>query len=191
MRFGCRAAPQHLENSSIQQNRTPPNTICPARSQHPVQDPPHLLHTAIIAFDIAVAHGMPGIGYSSRAGRTLCAVVAERCLHIWKTPAFSKSTSPAPIASAQPGRSTQCRLHQTCCTQQRLHLTLQWPMTCPRLATHTLAGLCALWLSSSASTSGKLQRPAKPHTPKHHLPSPSQHTLQDPPHLLHTAIIAF
>ena len=53
---------------------------------------------------------------------------------------------------AQPCRSTQYRLHHTFCTLQRLYLTLQCFWVCPRLATHTLAGLCALWLLSGASS---------------------------------------
>jgi len=132
----------------------PPQTTYPARPQHPVQALPHLLHTVEPAFDLAVAQGMPGAGHS-HTGRALCAVVvAKRSLHILKTPAFSNyfNTHKPP---AQPGRSTQCRLyHHTCFKLQRLHLTLQWPMTCPGLATHTLTGLCALWLPSSASTFG-------------------------------------
>ena len=65
---------------------------------------------------------------------------------------------------AQPCCSTQCSLHHTCLTLQRLNLALQWPMTCPGLATHTLAGLCPLWLQSAASCSANLHHtPAKLH----------------------------
>ena len=88
---------------------------------------------------------------------------------------------------AQLCRSTRCsRLHHTCCTLQRLHLILQWPMACPGLATHTLGGLCALWSSSSASRSGKLQHSAKLHPPQTNYPARPQHPVQPPPHLLHT-----
>ena len=50
-------------------------------------------------------------------------------------------------------------------------MTLQCPMACPGLATLTLAGLCALWLPSAASSCGNLHTPAKP--PTNHLPSPA------------------
>ena len=42
----------------------PLQTICPARPQHPVQAPPHLLHTAEAAFDLAVPHGMLRAGHT-------------------------------------------------------------------------------------------------------------------------------
>ena len=65
---------------------------------------------------------------------------------------------------AQPGRSTQRKLHHTCFLLQSLGLTLQWSMAYQGLATHTLAGLCALWLPSSTSTTaGELQHSAKLH----------------------------
>ena len=75
---------------------------------------------------------------------------------------------------------------------QRLHLTLKCPTACPGLATHTLAGLCALWLPSAASSSGQLHKPANPH-PKRTtctapLPKPPAHAL---PHVLHTTETAF
>ena len=74
---------------------------------------------------------------------------------------------------------------------QGLHLTLQLPIACPGLVTHTLAGLCTLWLSSSASSSGKLQRPAKPHRPHSICPVRPQHPMQTSPNLLHTAETVF
>ena len=98
---------------------------------------------------------------------------------------------PPPKPPAQPGQSTQCKLHHTCCTLQRLNLTLQWPMACPGLATHTLPGLCPLWLLSGISASGKLQQSAKPYPPQSTCPAQLQHPVQAPPHLLHTAEAAF
>ena len=47
-------------------------------------------------------------------------------------------------------------------TRKDTHLTLQYSIACPGLATRTLAGLCALWLPSTASSSGNLNQPAKP-----------------------------
>ena len=63
----------------------------------------------------------------------------------------------------QPSLSPQCRPHHTCCTLQRLHLILQCPVAYPGLATHTLAGLCALLLPSAASS---LPKPAQPYPPQ-------------------------
>ena len=64
------------------------------------------------------------------------------------------------------------RPHNTCCTQQRLCLILQYPRACPGLAIHTLVELCALLLPSAASSSGNLHKPTKQHPPtNHHLPS--------------------
>ena len=65
-------------------------------------------------------------------------------------------------------------------------------MKCPGLATHTLAGLCALWLPSAASSFGTLHKPAKPHPP----PQTTCTALEQPPvqastHLLHSAEAAF
>ena len=91
----------------------------------------------------------------------------------------------------QPCRSPQCMPHRTCCTLQRLHLTLQCPMAHPGLATHTLTGLCALWLQSAASSSGNLHTPAKPRPPQTTCPALPQHPVQPPPHLLHSAEPAF
>ena len=93
---------------------------------------------------------------------------------------------------AQPGCSTQCRLHHSCSTLQKLHLTLQGPMIYQGLAIHTLAGLCALWLPSGAHyISGKLQYPVKPQRPQTTCPAWLQHPMQAPPHLLHTAEAAY
>jgi len=38
---------------------------------------------------------------------------------------------------------------------------LQWPRACPGLATHTLVGLCAQWLPSTASITEGLQNVIK------------------------------
>ena len=61
----------------------------------------------------------------------------------------------------------------------------------PRAGTHTLAGPCALWLPSAASSSGNLRRPAKPHPPQTTCPTPPQPPVQAPQHLLSTAEAAF
>jgi len=87
---------------------------------------------------------------------------------------------------AQPCRSLQCRPHHSCCSLQRLNLTLQCPMACPELATHTLAELCALWwLPSAAYSCGNLHTPAKPQPPQTTCPALPQP--QAPPPQLHTA----
>ena len=75
----------------------------------------------------------PGLAIHTLAG--LCA--------LWLLIAASSSGNPH--AAAAP----QCRPHHTCHTLQMLYLTLQCPTACPGLATHTLAGLCALWLPGS------------------------------------------
>ena len=66
---------------------------------------------------------------------------------------------------ARPYRSPQCQTLHNCCTLYQLHLAFQCPVT-SWLATHTLAGLCALWLPSAASSSGNLHNPAKPQAPQ-------------------------
>ena len=89
-------------------------------------------------------------------------------------------------------KSTQYKLHRTCCTLQSLHLTLQWPMACPGLAAHTLAGLCVLWLPSGASFTEKLEKAAKPQpAPQTTCPALRQHPASTQPHLLRTAESAF
>jgi len=70
-------------------------------------------------------------------------------------------------------------------------LTLQYPTACPGLATHTLAGLCALWLPSAASSSGNLHTPVKPQPPQTACPALPQPAVQAPLHLLHTAEAKF
>ena len=94
------------------------------------------------------ALGMPWTGHL-HTGRALCAVVAERLLHIWKTSSIQQNRTPHK-PPAQPRHSTQCRLHHTRCPLKRLHLVLQCPMAYPGLTTHTLAGLSALWLPRGA-----------------------------------------
>ena len=98
----------------------------------------------------------------------------------------------ASIMVAQPGRSTQCRLHCSCCIPQRVHLTWQWSMACPGLATHTLVGLCALWLASAASSSGNLHKPGKTQPPQNTCgPALWQPPVPAQPHLLRPAKPAF
>ena len=85
---------------------------------------------------------------------------------------------------AQPCRSTQCRHYHTCCTLQRQHLTLQWPMAYHK-AGHS--HLLTLWFLSAASSSGKLQIPTKPHPPLTTCPALPQHPVQASLRLLYTA----
>ena len=64
------------------------------------------LHKLNLTF--AVAHGMPRAGHS-HTGRAMCTVVAELRLHIWKTPAFSKTAHPTndlPPAIAAPSEGS-------------------------------------------------------------------------------------
>ncbi len=72
---------------------SPPQTTCQALLQPPVQAPPHLLHTAEAASDLAVPDGMPRAGHS-HTGRALYAVVAECCLHPWNLPQTGKTAPP-------------------------------------------------------------------------------------------------
>ena len=96
-----------------------------------------------------------------------------------------QNRNPHKPPAQQPCRSPQRRSHHTCCVLQRLHLTLQWLMSCPGLVTHTMAGLCALWLSSAASSSGNPHTPAKPQPLQPICPALPQHPVQAPPHQLH------
>ena len=68
-----------------------------------------------------------------------------------------------------------------------------WPMACPGLVTHTLAGLCALWMPSGASSfSGELHKLAKPQPPQTTTcPALPKHQVQASTHLQHTAEAAF
>ena len=49
--------------------------------------------TAEAAFDLAVPHGMPRAGLP-HTGRALCAVVAECCFLLWKSPQTNKTANP-------------------------------------------------------------------------------------------------
>ena len=99
--------------------------------------------------------------------------------------------SPVHKPPTQPGRSTQCRLNHIYCASQKLHLTSQWPMAYPGLATHTLAGLCAQLLPCGTSSTGKLQHSAKPYPAQTTCPARPQHPVRDPPFLMHTAETAW
>ena len=69
-------------------------------------------------------------------------------------------------------------------------MTLQLPMACPQLVTHTLAELCALWLPSAPTSPENLHKQTKPQplqTTGLALPQPP---VQVPPRLLHTAKVA-
>ena len=143
------STPGELQHSAKPQ---PPQTTCPARPQHPVQAPSHQVHTAGAAFDLAVAHGMPRAGHSHTGRAPLCGMVSKRQpTHLDHSSIQQKRNANRP--TAKPGRSTTCRPNHTSCTLQRVNLTLQWPMACPGRFTHTLAGLCLLWLPSDISIS--------------------------------------
>ena len=64
-------------------------------------------------------------------------------------------------------------------------------MACPGLATQPLAGLCALWVPSTVSSSGNLHKPAKPQHPQTTYPARPQPPVQAPPHLPHSAGTVF
>ena len=89
--------------------------------------------------------------------------------------------------TAFPCCSPYSRVHHTCTTQQRLHLTFKCRMACPGMATHTLAGLCALSLLIAASSSGNLHKPVKPQPPHTTCTALPQPPAQAPPRLLHPA----
>ena len=129
----------------------------------------------------------PGLAIHIPAG--LCALWLTSGARRKTTP-FTRTTAPFK-PPAQSGGSTWCRLQHICCALQWLHLTLQWPMACSGQAIHALAGLCALWLASGASTDAKVQHSAKPQPPQSTCPARPQHTVQAPPQLLHTAEAAF
>ena len=121
----------------------PLQTTCPAQPQHPVQALPHMLQTTETAFDLAVTHG------TSRAGHSYTGRAPPQPWHAqgwplthWQSSVYSGCQAAPPQLEnysiqknrnphkppAQPGCSTQCRLHHACCTLQRPHLTLQFPM---------------------------------------------------------------
>ena len=74
-------------------NPQPPQTTSPALPQPQVQDPPHLLSITESAFDLVLTHDMPRAG-RSHTGRALCAVEAECCHLLWKSPQTSSKTAP-------------------------------------------------------------------------------------------------
>ena len=92
-----------------------PTTTSPALLQHPAQAPPLQLHTAEAKFDLLVPHYMTRAG-QSHTGMPLCAVVAECCLLLWKSPRTGKTQPPqttcpahhdAKIASNAPRRDSR------------------------------------------------------------------------------------
>ena len=153
---GYQVLPPPLEITTHRAKPHHPQTTSPSLLEPPEQAPPNLLLHAEAAFDLAVPHDMPRAG-QSHTGRALCILVAERCLLIWKYLQTGGQNHNPHKPPAQCCRSPQCRLHNTCCKLQKLHLTLQWHMACPVLATHALAGLCTLWLLSGTCTSARLQ----------------------------------
>jgi len=125
----------------------PPQTTCP---HPPVQAPIHLLGTAEAASTLQCPMARPGLATHTLAG--VCALCLPSAASS-SSGNFHRPAKPQPHKPpAKPCRSLQCRLHHTCSALQRLHLTLQCPMVCPGQATHTLAGFCALWLPSAASS---------------------------------------
>ena len=116
-----------------------PQTTCPALHQPPVPVTSQQQHTAEAAFDLAVPHGMPRPGHK-HTDRAVWRAAPPQLKNSRKRQTAAPLNHLLSLATAS---TQQCRLHQACCILQRLHLTLQCPMACPRLATHTLAGLCA------------------------------------------------
>ena len=113
----------------------PPQTTCTAPlPQPPVQAPPPLLHTAEAAFDLAVPHGMPRAGHS-HTGRALCAVVAECCLLLWKSPQTGKTATPTnhlpgPAAAPSAGPTTPAAHSRGCILPCSAPWHAQgWPLT--------------------------------------------------------------
>ena len=122
---------------------------------------------------------MPRAGHS-HTGMALCVVLAWCCLLLWKSPHTCKTASPTNHLHS-PATAPKPIPRHTCCTHQRLNLTLQCPMVYPGLATHTLAGLCTLWLPSAASSSGNLHKPTKPQAQQTTFPALLQPPVQAPP----------
>ena len=109
--------PARLELSTNRQNRNPHKPHA-----QPYRNPQCRPHTPAAnsrgCIYLAMPHGMPRAGHS-HTDRALCAVVAERCLHIWKTSAFSKTVTPtshlhSPAAAPSAG-STKPAAHCTGC----------------------------------------------------------------------------
>jgi len=68
---------------------------------------------------------------------------------------------------AQPGCSTQGRLHHTCRTLQRLHVVaLQWPMAYAGLVIPTMAWPCVLWFPRGTSSAENSRNQEKRNTLK-------------------------
>ena len=128
VRFGCRELPPLLEISTNRQKKPQPpttNYYLPSPAIAPTQASSLRLHTAELAFDLAVPLGMPRAGHS-HTGRALCAVVAKkRYLHNLKTPALRKTAPPihhlpSPAAAPSAGSTTPAAKYK-----QKPHLTLK------------------------------------------------------------------
>ena len=94
---------------------------------------------------------------------------------------------------AQPCPSPQCSLHHTYCTLERLNLTLQWPITCPRAGQpHTGRALCAV-VTECCLLLWKFPQTGKPHPQRTTCTAPPlpQLPVQAPQLLLHAAEAAF
>ena len=177
MSFGCWAAPQHLENCTHHEPPAQPSlsTICRLLIASCTLQRLYLTLQWPMACPGLVTHTLAGLCALCLLGGTSASETLQHS---------AKLTHHKP--PAQPVLSTQFRLHHTCCKLLRLHLTLKWPIACPGLAIHTLAGLCALWLPGIASASERLQRSVRMHPPQTNRPAQPQHPVQAQPHLLHT-----
>ena len=142
MRCGCQAAPPQQEMCLALAKPQPPQTTSTAWPQQPVQAPPHLLHTAEAALDLAVPHGMPRAGHSHN-GRPLCAVVAEHCLLIiWKTSEIHKNSKLINHLS-RPQHPVQAPPHLLHTPEAVFHLSV--PHGMPRAGPlHASRALCAV-----------------------------------------------
>ena len=175
MRRGCRVLPPIILGISTTncQTVTPTNHL-PSLPQPPVHSPAFLQYAAEAAFDLAVPNGMSRAGHS-HTGRALCAVVAECCLLLWKSPQTGITTTPTN------------HLHTADAAFE-----LAVPHGMPRAGhSHTGRALyaadaeCCLLLWKSSQT-------GRTATPTNHLPSClPQPQVQVPPHLLHAAEAAF
>jgi len=145
-----------------------PQTTCLPPLQFPAQAPPLLLHTAKTAFDLAVPRGMPRAGHS-HTGMALCAVLAECCLLLWKSPRTGKTAAPtnhlhSPAAAPSAG-STIPAAHY-----RETSFDLAVPHGMPRaglsytgMALCAVVAECCLLLWKSPQTTGKTATPPTNH----------------------------